>query len=84
MILASSVDWNGILLAVITGIFTLLNTAILAFRFWFDRPPSGGRLGRMVEQTHANTGVTTAAVVGLDEDTNGKTTHPPLYDAKGG
>ncbi len=81
MNVAAAIDWNGIVLAIITGVFTLLNTAILTGFYFYIKPPSGGRLGRMLEETHAGTHVAVAAVAGLEEDTNGKTTHPPLYEA---
>ncbi len=77
----AAIDWNGLTLAIVAGVFSLINTAVLVFGYWYIKPPSGGRLGRMMEQTHANSSATVAAVTGLQEDTNGTTTHPPAYEA---
>ncbi len=81
-------DWSGVAVAIVAGVFSILNTVILAGFYFYIKPPSNGRfglrggsLGRMLEETHAGTHVAVAAVAGLEEDTNGKTTHPPLYEA---
>ncbi len=78
--LLASLDWSPVLVAIVAGVFSILNTVTLAFFYWYVRPPSGGRLGRLMEEAHQNTSATLAAVTGLEEDTNGKTVHPPLYD----
>ncbi len=78
MILAAF-DWNGLALAIVAGVFSILNTVALAGFYWYVRPPSGGRLGRIMEEAHQNSSATLAAVTGLQEDTNGTTTHPPAY-----
>ncbi len=77
--LFASLDWSPVIVAIVAGVFSILNTIALAGFYWYIRPPSGGRLGRIMEEAHQNSSATLAAVTGLDEDTNGKTTHPPAY-----
>ena len=77
--LLASLDWSPVIVAVVAGVFSIINTVALAAFYWYIKPPSGGRLGTKIEETHANVAATVAAVTGLDEDTNGKETHPPKY-----
>ncbi len=76
-----ALDWTPVIVAAITLAGVIFTCATQLALFWYIRPPSGGRLGRMLEETHAGTHVAVAAVAGLEEDTNGKTTHPPMYEA---
>ncbi len=85
------IDWTPVLVSLITLVGVVFTGLCQVGLYLYIKPPSNGRfgfrggsLGRMIEETHANSGVTTAAVTGLEEDTNGKTNHPPLYDAKSG
>jgi hypothetical protein len=80
-VLASAIDWTPVIVACITLAGVIFTGLCQLFFFWYIKPPSGGRLGRMMEQVHANSSATVAAVTGLQEDTNGTTTHPPAYEA---
>ena len=51
--LLASIDWSPILVALITVVGTLLNTALALWIVRQVRLPSGGTLGAAVEQTHA-------------------------------
>ncbi len=82
------IDWTPVIVAALTLAGVIFTGLCQVGLYLYIRPPSsarfgfrGGSLGRMIEETHANSGVTTAAVAGLEEDTNGKTTHPPAYTA---
>ncbi len=73
------IDWTPVIVAALTLAGVVFTGLCQVFFYFYIKPPSGGRLGRMLEQTHAQTTVAVAAVTGLDEDTNGTTTHEPLY-----
>ncbi len=78
----AAIDWTPVIVALITLSGVILGLACQVFFFFYIRPTSGGRLGAMMEQTHANSAISVAAVTGLQEDTNGTTTHPPVYQPK--
>ncbi len=86
----AAIDWTPVLVSLITLAGVVFTGLCQVGLYLYIKPPSngkfgfrGGSLGRMIEETHANTGVTTAAVTGLEEDTNGKTTHAPVYQRDG-
>ncbi len=79
-----AVDWTPVIVAALTLAGVVITVASQVFFFLYIRPTSGGRLGSMMERTHANSAASLAAVTGLEEDTNGKTTHPPIYEAHRG
>ncbi len=78
------IDWTPVIVAIITLIGVMFTAVCQVFFYYYIKPPSGHRrLGRMMEETHANSAASLAAVTGLEEDTNGKTTHPPVYQRQG-
>ncbi len=79
-----AVDWTPVIVAALTLAGVIITVASQVFFFLYIRPTSGGRLGSMMERTHANSAASLAAVTGLEEDTNGKTTHPPTFTRRDG
>ncbi len=75
----AAIDWTPVLVSLITLAGVVFTGLCQVFFYFYIKPPSGGRLGKMMEQTHANSAISVAAVTGLEEDTNGKTNHPPVY-----
>ncbi len=79
----AAIDWTPVIVAIITLAGVIFTCATQVLFYFYIKPPSGGRLGRMLEETHAGTHVAVAAVVGLDkEDTNGHETLPPVYERR--